>query len=71
MGGLSCFGRFAGKLTCAWDVCVCECEADCDRFPKIMYTEEGRNAMERLWMETVVELEFAGVKQILGLAGPR
>jgi hypothetical protein len=31
-----------------------------------MYTDEGRKAMERLWDETMVELEFAGVKQILG-----
>ena len=35
------------------------------RFPKMMYTIEGKKAMERLWVETMVELEFANVREIL------
>jgi hypothetical protein len=30
-----------------------------------MYTPEGKAATERLWDETLVELNFAGVKDIL------
>lgn len=41
----------------------------CDRFPKLMYTDEGRKATERLWNETMVELDFAGVKQRLAATG--
>ena len=31
-----------------------------------MYSAEGRKTMERLWEETLVELRFAGVGQVLG-----
>lgn len=30
-----------------------------------MYTAEGKVAMDRLWDETLEELDFAGVKSIL------
>jgi hypothetical protein len=30
-----------------------------------MYTDEGRAAMDRLWAETLMEFEFAGIKGIL------
>jgi hypothetical protein len=35
------------------------------RFPKLMYTEEGKKCMERLWDETMDELKFANAKDIL------
>jgi len=35
------------------------------RFPKIMHDDEGMRARERLWNETMAELEFASVKEIL------
>ncbi len=31
----------------------------------IMYTKEGKGFQERLWGETMAELEFAGVAKIL------
>ncbi|KAK3659477.1 hypothetical protein LTR56_001367 [Elasticomyces elasticus] len=34
-------------------------------FPNVMYTPSGRQATERLWVETIQELEFAGVRQIV------
>ena len=36
-----------------------------------MYTAEGKAATERLWRETLEELEFAGVKDILRSMGVR
>ncbi|KAK5700216.1 hypothetical protein LTR17_023125 [Elasticomyces elasticus] len=36
-------------------------------FPNVMYTPSGRQATDRLWMETMKELEFAGVRQIVEL----
>ncbi len=34
-------------------------------FHRMMYTLEGKKTTERLWEETLVELEFAGVRNIL------
>lgn len=34
-------------------------------FHDMMYTPEGKQTTERLWEETLAELEFAGMKQIL------
>ncbi|KAK5713545.1 hypothetical protein LTR15_011245 [Elasticomyces elasticus] len=34
-------------------------------FPNVMYTPSGRQATDRLWVETMKELEFAGVRQII------
>ncbi|KAK4952427.1 hypothetical protein LTR10_009233 [Elasticomyces elasticus] len=34
-------------------------------FPNVMYTSSGRQATDRLWVETMKELEFAGVRQIV------
>ncbi|KAF1849032.1 short-chain dehydrogenase/reductase family protein [Cucurbitaria berberidis CBS 394.84] len=34
-------------------------------FHQMMHTREGKQTMERLWDETMAELEFAGVRQIL------
>jgi hypothetical protein len=34
-------------------------------FHAIMYTAEGKVAMDRLWNETLEELDFAHVKDIL------
>lgn len=31
----------------------------------MLYTTEGREIIERLWEETMTELEFAKVRQIL------
>lgn len=31
----------------------------------MMYTGDGKQAMERLWNETMVEFEFAGARGIL------
>ena len=31
----------------------------------MMYTEEGRETAQRLWAETLEELEFGGVKEAL------
>jgi hypothetical protein len=42
-----------------------ESELMMGRFPKLMYTEEGKKCMERLWNETMEELKFANVKDIL------
>ena len=39
------------------------------RFAAIMYTEEGKKVAEQIWKETLEELEFAGVKQILDQIG--
>ena len=36
-----------------------------------MYTPEGKAAAERLWRETLEELDFAGVKEILRSMGMR
>jgi hypothetical protein len=35
-------------------------------FATFLYTAEGEVAMQRLWDETMVELDFAGVRSILG-----
>lgn len=37
----------------------------CFRFPPLLYEEEGKWAAERLWNETMAELEFFGVRGIL------
>ncbi|TDZ40480.1 Short-chain dehydrogenase/reductase tropG [Colletotrichum spinosum] len=37
-------------------------------FANFLYTPEGRAATEKLWDETLKELDFAGVRSILGLA---
>ncbi|KAH7112094.1 short-chain dehydrogenase [Dendryphion nanum] len=42
-----------GGFIMFWKVCG---------FPKLMYTEECKAAMERLWVETMAELEFAEIK---------
>lgn len=31
-----------------------------------MYTAEGKRIMDQIWKETMSELEFAGVQEILG-----
>jgi hypothetical protein len=63
MGVILWIGRSVGKY---WMLSrsIRELTA-CNRFPKMMYTAEGRASMERLWQETMTEFEFAGVKQIL------
>jgi hypothetical protein len=33
-------------------------------WPKTMYTDHGHQIGQRLWHETLEELEFAGVKEI-------
>jgi NAD(P)-dependent dehydrogenase (short-subunit alcohol dehydrogenase family) len=38
-------------------------------YAKIMYTEEGRRLSDQIWKETMEELQFAGVKEILGEMG--
>lgn len=35
------------------------------RFATVLYTPEGKQIIERLWDETVVELKFADVQGIL------
>jgi len=35
------------------------------RYPEIMYTQEGARVRERLWEETMEELNFAGVSDIM------
>lgn len=35
------------------------------RFAAMLYTPEGQVVIDRLWEETMAELEFAGVRQIL------
>jgi hypothetical protein len=35
------------------------------RFPALLYTPEGKVLIERVWEETLDELDFAGVRQIL------
>jgi hypothetical protein len=35
------------------------------RFASLLYTPEGEVAMQRLWDETMAELDFAGVRTIL------
>lgn len=34
--------------------------ANCDRFPPMWYTSQGKEFVERLWDETLVELDLAG-----------
>jgi hypothetical protein len=34
-------------------------------FPKIMHTPEGKRATEKLWEETMTELEFANARGVL------
>ena len=36
-----------------------------------MYTREGKAAADRLWRETLDELDFAGVREILRSMGVR
>ena len=36
-----------------------------DRYPPIMYTKEGDELAERLWEETMEELNFAGASGIV------
>jgi NAD(P)-dependent dehydrogenase (short-subunit alcohol dehydrogenase family) len=45
-----------GGFIVLWEICG---------MPAIMHTGEGKSAMERLWEETMVELDFADVKGIL------
>ena len=41
-----------------------------DSFNPMMYTPEGKAITDRLWDETIAELEFAGVRDILqGMRG--
>ncbi|KAI2604102.1 uncharacterized protein GGS25DRAFT_506903 [Hypoxylon fragiforme] len=44
---------------------------DWELFPlySFFYTDEGKVVMERLWEETLTELEFAGVRGILASTG--
>lgn len=35
------------------------------RWPPMMYTEEGRRLGERLWDETMAELRFAEIEELL------
>jgi hypothetical protein len=35
------------------------------RFAAFLYTPEGKVVIERVWEETLAELEFAGVRPIL------
>lgn len=35
------------------------------RYPGLLYTDEGKKTMERLWEETLEELQFAGVGHIV------
>ena len=39
--------------------------ADFSSFHAMMYTSEGKRVMDRLWEETLQELEFAGVRDIV------
>ena len=39
--------------------------ANFSRFHEMMYTSDGKTIMDRLWEETVKELEFAGVRDIV------
>ncbi|KAF2024507.1 putative short-chain dehydrogenase/reductase family protein, partial [Setomelanomma holmii] len=45
-----------GGFVMFWEVCG---------FPKVMYTDEGRKCTERLWDETMAELQFADVQEVL------
>lgn len=35
------------------------------RYPGLLYTDEGKKTMQRLWEETLEELQFAGVGHIV------
>jgi hypothetical protein len=41
------------------------------RFHQMMYTPEGQKTTERLWEETLDELNFAGVKEIINSMSQR
>ncbi|KAF1971909.1 hypothetical protein BU23DRAFT_581157 [Bimuria novae-zelandiae CBS 107.79] len=45
-----------GGIVMFWEVCG---------FPPILYDDDGRRAMEKLWKETMGELKFFGVKEML------
>lgn len=64
MGVLSCSGRFGRKYTRSYFNHIVHYLMK-NRFADMMYSSEGKATMERLWSETLVELEFAGVKDIL------
>jgi len=35
------------------------------RYPTIAFSDEGRAVLEKVWEETIEELKFAGVAEIL------
>lgn len=39
--------------------------ANLARFHAFMYTEEGKKFMDRLWNETIKELDFPEVREVL------
>ncbi|KAH7093435.1 putative short-chain dehydrogenase/reductase family protein [Paraphoma chrysanthemicola] len=45
-----------GAFIMFWEVCG---------VPKVMHTDEGKDCMDRLWKETMEELKFADVREIL------
>jgi hypothetical protein len=44
-----------------WEMLICVV----NRYPKICYTTEGEEMKERLWKETMEELDFAGAEKII------
>lgn len=44
---------------------------DSYRFPKVMYSPEGKQASDILWEETLEDLDWAGVRGILSAMGKR
>jgi hypothetical protein len=38
---------------------------DNDRFHDIMYTPEGKIIMDQMWHETLEDLKFAGISEVL------
>lgn len=39
------------------------------RFPKVMYSLEGKRASDTLWEETLADLNWVGVRGILSAMG--
>ena len=37
----------------------------CERYPPMVYTKDGQEIKERLWEETMEELNFAGASKIV------
>jgi hypothetical protein len=66
MGVSSCPGRFIRKFSVLHSsLCRSLLLLRLYRFAALLYTPEGKVVIERVWEETLAELEFAGVRPIL------